>query len=132
MDWTQLVQTLFQVVLIPTIIVLGKFIVQFIQAKCNELTSRNDNDLFNKYITMLQDTVVSCVMATTQTYVEKMKNQNAFDKEAQKQAFEMSFNAVKAVLSDDAKEYLQSVLGDLDLFITNLIEAQVAANKKTA
>lgn len=130
MDLMQLSQTLFQVVLIPTIIILGRYVIKFIQIKCADLTAKTDNDLYDKYILMLQDTVINCVLATTQTYVENMKNKNAFDKEAQEKAFQMTFDAVMDVLSEEAKEYLQSVLGDLDLFVTNLIEAQVQSNKK--
>jgi hypothetical protein len=33
------------------------------------------------------------------------------------------------ILADDAKEYLQSVIGDLQTFVNNKIEAEVLANK---
>ena len=78
---------------------------------------------------MLRDTVIDCVIATNQTYVEALKNQNAFDKEAQRKAFEMSYNAVLDILADDAKEYLETAVGDLEIYITKLIEAQVNINK---
>lgn len=34
-----------------------------------------------------------------------------------------------AILSDDAKQYLISAIGDLDKFVTDKIEAQVVAVK---
>ena len=78
---------------------------------------------------MLQDTVTDCVLTTTQTYVDALKGQNAFDPEAQKKAFEMTKAAVLAILTEDAKEYLNSALGDFDEYLKTLIEAQVQVNK---
>ena len=64
-----------------------------------------------------------------QTYVEALKKDNAFTAEAQKEAFNQTFNAVMAVLTDDAKEYLTTVYGDLNAYITTKIEAEVKLNK---
>ena len=72
---------------------------------------------------MLQDTIVRCVIATNQTYVENLKNKNAFDKEAQEEAFKMTYDAVMVILTDDAKDYLNNAVGDLQLYVTKLIEA---------
>jgi len=33
------------------------------------------------------------------------------------------------ILSDDAKEFLNSAVGDLNVYVTKLIEAQVKLNK---
>ena len=43
----------------------------------------------------------------------------------------MTLNAVLAVLSDEAKEYLTAIYGDLNAYITNQIEATVNQNKLT-
>ena len=58
---------------------------------------------------MLDRTITECVMATTQTYVDTLKKEGKFDGEAQKIAFSKTFDAVLAVLNDDAKEYFKSV-----------------------
>ena len=41
----------------------------------------------------------------------------------------MTYEAVISILSDDAKVYLTNVIGDLQLYITELIEAQVKIQK---
>ena len=105
------------------------FLVNYIKAKTAELNTNNSNELLSKYLTMLSDTVCDCVIATNQTYVEALKNKNAFDAEAQKVAFEMTYNAVIKVLSAEATEYLTSIYGDLSVYITNMIEAEVNRNK---
>ena len=78
---------------------------------------------------MLAETIAKCVAATTQTYVDSLKAQNSFGEEAQKEAFKKSFDAVMAVLTEDAKEYLTNVYGDLTAYITQAIEAEVKNNK---
>ena len=129
MDYMALLQQIFEVCIIPLLGVLTAFIISFIKKKTTELAEKTDNELYQKYMEMLRDTVIDCVIATNQTYVEALKNQNAFDKEAQKKAFEMSYNAVLDILADDAKEYLETAVGDLQTYITKLIEAQVNLNK---
>lgn len=129
MEWMEMAQQIFELVIIPLLVVLSTYFIKFINAKSNELINRVDNDKHDKYILMLQETVTDCVLTTTQTYVDALKDQNAFDPEAQKKAFEMTKAAVLAILTDDAKEYLASALGDFDQYLTTLIEAQVQVNK---
>lgn len=129
MEWLVLLYEIFEVCIIPLLGVLTMFIVKFIQKKTEELNSKNENELMNKYLTMLSDTIVDCVIATNQTYVESLKKQGKFDLDAQKVAFEMTYNAVINVLSNEAKEYLASIYGDLSAYITNMIEAEVNRNK---
>lgn len=129
MEWLTILYKIFEVCVIPLLGVLTVYIVKFIQKKTQELNSKNENELMNKYLTMLSDTIIDCVIATNQTYVESLKKQGRFDLEAQKVAFEMTYNAVINVLSSDAKTYLSNIYGDLDKYITNMIEAEVNKNK---
>ena len=54
---------------------------------------------------------------------------NPFDAEAQKQAFEQTTQAVLTILSQEAKDYLANIYGDLDKYISEKIEASVNINK---
>ena len=109
--------------------VLAKFIISFVNAKISEIKLKTQNDLLNKYLDMVNKTVEDCVIATNQTYVEALKNQNMFDAEAQKEAFNKTFEAVKALLSEEAIAYLTEMAGDADLYLSTLIEAEVNKNK---
>ena len=129
MEWLAILYKIFEVCVIPLLGVLTVYIVKFIQKKTQELNSKNENELMNKYLTMLSNTIIDCVIATNQTYVESLKKQGKFDLEAQKVAFEMTYNAVINVLSSDAKTYLSNIYGDLNKYITNMIEAEVNKNK---
>lgn len=129
MDYMEMLQKIFEVCVIPLLGILTTYLVIFIKQKSRELQGTTDNKLYKKYIELLQDTIVRCVIATNQTYVEALKNKNAFDKEAQEHAFKMTYDAVMAILTDDAKVYLSNVFGDLEVYITKLIEAEVNINK---
>lgn len=129
MEWLPLLYQILEVCVIPLLGILTAYVVKYINAKSAEIQNKVDNDTANKYIAMLDDTICACVIATTQTYVEALKKDNAFTKEAQKEAFNLTFNAVMAVLTDDAKKYLAEVYGDLTAYITNKIEAEVSLNK---
>ena len=129
MNTLELLQQIFQVCIIPLLGVLTSYIVMYVHKKTDELKQTTDNEMYHKYLEMLKETVVDCVLATNQTYVEALKKKNAFDKEAQKEAFALTYNAVVSILAEDAQEYLDTVFDDLSGFIEKLIEAEVNKNK---
>lgn len=131
MEWLPLLYQILEVCIIPLLGILTAYFVKWVNAKSVEIQHKVDNDTADKYIAMLDDTICACVIATTQTYVEALKKDNAFTKEAQKEAFNLTFNAVMSVLTDEAKKYLSEVYGDLTAYITNKIEAEVNLNKIT-
>ena len=104
-------------------------VVQFIKTKTEELNANNSNEVLSKYIEMLSNTICECVIATNQTYVEALKKQGKFDAEAQKKAFTMTLNAVMNIMGKEAILYLNEACGDLSIYISNLIEAEVKAQK---
>ena len=129
MEWLPLLYEILQVCVIPLLGVLTAYIVKFINMKSVEIQANVNNDMADKYIAMVTETISACVIATNQTYVEALKKQNAFTAEAQKEAFNLTYNAVMAILTDDAKEYLAEIYGDVAAYITNKIEAEVNISK---
>ena len=125
----ELINQIFEVCIIPLLGVLTAYFVKFINAKSAELTAKSKNEMERKYINMLNDTITDCVIATTQTYVDSLKKQDAFNADAQKMAFTMTYTAVMNLLTDEATEYLNEAVGDLNLYITQKIEAEVNLNK---
>ena len=129
MDKLSILQQIFEVCIIPLLGILTAYIVQYIKAKSDELQTATDNAMADKYIALLADTITKCVIATNQTYVDSLKNKDAFNKEAQKEAFELTYNAVLDILSDDAKDYIAEAFGDAEIYLTTLIEEAVNKNK---
>lgn len=129
MEWLPLLYQILEICIIPILGVFTAYIIKYVDIKSVEIQSKVDNDIANKYIAMLTDTISACVMATNQTYVEALKRENAFSAEAQKEAFNLTYNAVMSVLTEEAQEYLTEVYGDLTAYITHKIEAEVNAHK---
>lgn len=129
MDNIELLNQIFRLCIVPLLSVLVTFFIGLIRKKSEELQIEINNDMVNKYIELLTEIVINCVIATNQTYVENLKNKNAFDAEAQKEAFNRTKEAVLALLTEEAKECLSSVYGDIGTLIDTLIESQVALNK---
>ena len=128
-DVLNLLNQIFQVCIIPLLGILTVYLTTFIKKKSDELASQTDNALYQKYIKMLAETVSTAVTATNQCYVNALKSKNAFDKEAQEQAFAQTKNIVLKLLSTEAQKYLQEMSGDLSLLIQQSIEAEVNKQK---
>ena len=129
MNWLELLYKLVEVCLIPLLGILTAYAVKFIKIKGDEIAVKLNNEKANKYIALVSQTITDCVIATNQTYVEALKKDNMFSADAQKAAFQMTYDAVMAVLTDDAKDYIVAIYGDLSTYITTKIEAEVNLNK---
>ena len=129
MDWLNILDQVFDVCLSPLLGLATSILIIYVKAKIAEGKEKTNSELADKYLGLLEITVIDCIRATNQTYVNALKDKNAFDAEAQKVAFEMTYNAVIKVLSEEAKEYLTNIYGDLSIYITNMIEAEVNRNK---
>lgn len=129
MDWMPILQQVLETCIVPLLGLATAYLIKFLEAKKKESSAKADTEISAKYNSMLLDTVITCLKATNQTYVDSLKEQNAFDAEAQKIAFNKTKTAVLEILTEDAKSYLSEAYGDLDQKINNLIEAQVGENK---
>lgn len=128
-EYKEFVSMLFELVLIPLLGILVKFAIQWINIKSEELKSQTNNELYYKYISMLEDIIVSCVLKTQQTYVESLKKAGKFDLEAQQKALVDTYQAVINQLSQEAFIFLEANIGDLKNYIITAIEKEVYQNK---
>ena len=129
MEFAQFIEQLFELCIFPGLIVLGKFAVDWLKAKTEEAKQNTSSEQEIKQLDMFYNTISVCVFATNQTYVDNLKKIGKFDVEAQKIAFEKTYNAVLAVLSDEVKKYIVETSGDLQIYLTQQIEAMVNDKK---
>ena len=129
MNWTEIINEIIHACLIPLLGIIAAMIVRAVNAKKDEMIASTDNQLAQKYIDLLADTITQCVIATNQTYVESLKEKNAFDKEAQEEALAMTYQNVMSILSVEAKKYLDTIYGDLNSYILTKIESVVNSEK---
>jgi hypothetical protein len=67
--------------------------------------------------------VTSAVKATYQSYVESIKGTDAWTKEAQEKALQMALETAKQELTVGAINYIQEQYGDVNDYLTTLIES---------
>lgn len=125
----ELLTQIFELVIIPLLGALTIYAVKWINAKSEEIKIKNENEVLDKYLSMLAETITKCVIATNQTYVETLKKEGKFDSEAQKIAFEKTYTAVMEIISIDMVDYLTEAVGDFETFLMQSIEAEVNSNK---
>ena len=123
-----LLQVLEMVVMTVTPILVG-YLISFVSTKIKANKTEATNQKIDKYMSMLENTITSCVLATTQTYVETLKKKGQFGIEAQSVAFQLTKEAVLKILTDEAKAYLTEAYGDLDEYLNQRIEAEVQLQK---
>lgn len=130
MEYKELIPVIIQTVLIPLLIALTGFLVKWINAKANSLKEKVKDEAYYKYINMLQSMVTKAVITVNQTYVDELKKENAFTKEAQQEAFKKVYETVMESLSEDAVLCLKEVISDFDSYLTILIESSVKQQKE--
>lgn len=111
--------------LVLVLTALCGYLLTYINKKKQALQQDINNELVTKYTDLIEQTIIDCVTATNQTYVEALKKEGAFTKEAQKEAFSRTLNNVMSILTEDCYEYLATITSDVDKYIANKIEAEV-------
>lgn len=128
-NWMELLYEIFKTAIIPLLGVSVTFLVFYIKTKIQELKEKTKDKTQEKYLDMLSDFVTNAVITTNQVYVNSLKEQGSFDSEAQKNAFEMTKQAVLSLITDDMRKVIEEVVGDLETYVNNLIESSVYTNK---
>ena len=129
MNWMEMLSKIFELCVIPLLGILTSYLIVFIRMKKQELVNKTEDEKAKKYLDMIGETIVDCVLATNQTYVDSLKAQGAFDAEAQKIAFQKTYDMVIKFLTNETKEYITVVYGDITEYLTSKIEAQVNLSK---
>ena len=128
----EILTTLVQVVVIPAIPVLVTYLVKYLKAKADQTTTKINNELVRTYLQEATDAVLQAVTYTAQTYVDTLKKQGKFDKEAQEKAFNTAKDIALKLLTDEAKQMIEDLYGDLMLWLETKIEQTVKEQKTFA
>ncbi len=94
----------------------------------NKFGDMNDKTS-QKYLFEITNIIVQAVQCTAQTYVDALKKEGEFSKEAQTIAFEKTKDIVLSLLANDMKEFIERSYGDLDLWLNTKIEQMVRDTK---
>lgn len=130
MEWTDVVKTIFEVCIVPILGVLTAYVVMLLRKKAQEVAEKTKNEQLSKALMDVTELVCKAVQMTNQTYVDELKDKNIFDADAQKTAFNKTYNAVIGMLSEETKNLLIQEFGDLTAYVTAQIESQVYNEKE--
>ena len=122
----EFLSTLLQAVLIAAIPIISAFIGKGVKAFANHLSAQTDNELAKKYLKEAADAIEEAVAFTNQTYVDTLKKSGTFTKENQE---EKSLDKAVALLTAEARKFLEEAYGDLNSYLLNRIEPEVRRQK---
>ena len=99
------------------------------------LNSKIKNKKLAAFAATILTVVNAAVKATYQSYVEGLKGTDMWTKEAQEKALKMALDTAKEELTTEALDYIQEQHGDINVYLTTLIESVLYdlknGNKKT-
>lgn len=94
------------------------------------LRSKIKNKKIAEMLSSILNIVTNAVKAVYQTYVENIKGTEEWTVEAQKKALQTALEEAKKQLSKDTIKFIEDTYGNLDDYLTNLIEATLYNLKK--
>ena len=105
-------------IVLPLISIAGAKLIQFINSK---IKNNKAADLLTTATTI----VINAVRSVFQTYVETLKKEESFNKDAKIFAFNKANDIVLTQMTDEVKDYLVTTYGSLDSWLDTNIEATI-------
>ena len=116
-------------ILIPLLITIITICICTITSKIAKNAAESAPSKYSEIIYALENIVNKAVITTNQTFVNELKKQGKFDKEAMEEAYNKTFNSIVASLSQSFFEYIDKEAIDIDTLLKNMIETSVDWNK---
>ena len=110
-------------IVLPLISIAGAKLIQFINSK---IKNSKGADLLTTPTTI----VINAVRSVFQTYVEALKKEGSFNKDAQIIALNKAKDIALTQMTDEVKDYLVTTYGSLDSWLDTNIEATINILKK--
>lgn len=123
MDWTQIVITIINVILVPIIFIGVKELITYLQSKTK-------NEKMYGYINLFGEAVTKAVADVSQTFTDELKAKGSLSADSAKEAFDKAYSKAVSIIGVNAYQGYELLLGDADAYITSLIEAKVKETKK--
>lgn len=113
-DWMQLFQAVWTIVLVPTFTWAAKQVHDWAKTK-----------KIDKYTDMLYSAVSKIVKEMYQTIVNDIKGTDDWTAEKQKEILEIAKTKIVAAITNDGFKILNEVNSDFEEWLTSLIEAEL-------
>ena len=117
-------------ILIPLLITIITICICTMTSKVAKSAAESAPSKYSGIIYGLENIVNKAVITTNQTFVNELKKQGKFDKEAMQEAYRRTYESIVASLSQSFFEYLDEETIDIDVLLKNMIETSVNWNKE--
>lgn len=126
----EFLQNLLIAVIAAAVPVVTTYLCRWLASLYESNKMRVKNEKVQVILGQVADMVMAAVETTTSTYVKELKTNNLFDANAQKEAFNKTFEAVKKQLTEESTRIIAEAYGDVEAYLTNKIEQFVEELKK--
>lgn len=116
-------------VIAPLLATLTSYAIVFLHKQIVSLQAKIKDEKLKNLISVAENIVNQAVTAVTQTYVDGLKADGVFDKDAQKNAFEKSKTYIYSLMTEETKKAIMENYGTLDTWVVTKIEESIAKNK---
>ena len=117
-------------ILIPILITVITICICIMTNNVAKKAAESAPSKYSEIIYALENIVNKAVITTNQTFVNELKKQGKFDKEAMEEAYRRTYESIVALLSQSFFEYIDKEAIDIDTLLKNMIEASVNWNKE--
>ena len=130
MSGAELVNQLLYVVIVGILGVLSKYAVSYLNEKKQAIQKELEETEFQNTMLKAIDIIESAIETTSQTYVDALKKQGTFNKEAQEEALKRTVEDAMLLLPSEAKALIEVTFNDLDKWVRNYVESYLREQKK--
>lgn len=109
--------------------VVGGYCIQLIKKAGENAAAKTEDIKAQGYIKEISSAISDAVAATSQTYVDALKQAGGFTKEAQQEAANKALAACIASISPAAQAFIEAAYGDIKEYLKTKIEAEVRKQK---
>jgi predicted Holliday junction resolvase-like endonuclease len=117
------------VVIIPLLVAISSYVIAFLRKQTAKLQGQIQNENAKRLLGVADSIISQAVASVTQTYVDGLKADGAFTKEAQQEAFEQSKRIVLGLMTAEVTNAINENYGSVESWINTKIEEAVCNNK---
>lgn len=111
------------VILYVVELVLSGFFAWLGAALIKWLKTKTNNEKIIGFAETIKNVITNAVKATYQTYVQEIKGTEAWTPEVQAKALNKAIETAKTSLTSEAKKYIESQHGDINIYLGSLVES---------
>lgn len=133
MEFSEVLNYILYIVLTATLPVVVTYTVNLIKTKIKEsnvIANVTQNENISKIIENAFSDVMDAVLYINQIYVDALKSNGKFDKDAQKNAFNRAYTEALNMISDESKKVIEQTYGSFDKWLKLKIETSVNMAKR--